>query len=204
MTREGRAPVLRLGLTGGIGSGKSTVASMLAALGAHAIDADAASRSTTQAGGAAIEPIRQAFGESFIDKLGALDRAAMREHIFAHPNARAQLEAIVHPLVTEAILQQEAASQAECLVFDVPLLVEGHHWRHQLDRVWVVDCSLDTQLQRVQARNGWSADAVGAVIAAQSTRERRLGAADTVIFNDGLSIAELQAQVRQLAARLGL
>lgn len=199
-------PVLtvRLGLTGGIGSGKSTVARLLQDRGATVIDADAIARACTQAGGAAMPAVRRVFGADFISPEGALDRDRMRAHVFAHPEARAQLEAIVHPLVAQAIAQQATASTAPCTVFDVPLLVESPRWRPQLDRVLVVDCSRETQVHRVMARNGWDRTTIEAVLDSQSPRVRRLAAADMVLFNNGHEIEHLRREVNRLADRFGL
>lgn len=196
--------VWRLGLTGGIGSGKSTVAQLLQARGAGVIDADAIARDCTLAGGSAMPAVRETFGPGFITADGALDRAQMREHVFRHPGARQQLEAIVHPLVGAEIRRQVAASTARCIVFDIPLLVESPRWRPQLDRVLVVDCEPATQRQRVQARNGWDEATIDAVMRSQSPRERRLAAADAVIYNDGIGLDALQALVGQLAPQFGL
>jgi dephospho-CoA kinase len=198
---------MRIGLTGGIGSGKSTVLQMFAQLGAAVIDADAISRATTAAGGAAIEAIRREFGESFITAHGALDRERMREHAYVDAQARKRLEAIIHPLVgTESARQVQAALDAgtRCIVFDIPLLVESGRWRAQVDRVLVVDCSPETQVQRVVARSGLAPDAVRAIMAAQASRAERLAAADIVICNEGLSLEELKEEVVQAAQRLGL
>lgn len=197
----------RLGLTGGIGSGKSTVASMLASLGAAVIDADANARGVTAAGGEAIEPIRQAFGASFITPEGALDRTRMREHVFAEPAAKQALERIVHPLVGERTRRQldDARAAGHALaVLDIPLLVESGRWRQQLDHVLVVDCLPATQVQRVMQRSGLDEAAVHAIIAAQATRAARLAAADAVIFNDGLSLAQLRDETHAVAQRFGL
>jgi dephospho-CoA kinase len=197
----------RVGLTGGIGSGKSTVLAMLAELGAAVIDADAISRSTTAAGGAAIAPIARKFGAGFITSEGALDRERMRTHAYANPQARKQLEDIIHPLVgAESAQQVEAAlaANARCIVFDIPLLVESGRWRQQVDHVLVVDCAPETQVARVVQRSGLAPDAVRAIIAAQATRAQRLAAADTVICNEGLSMEQLAAQVREAARRFGL
>lgn len=196
--------ILRLGLTGGIGSGKSTVARLLQERGATVIDADAISRACTLEGGAAIPAIAQTFGQEFIAPDGALDRPRMRDHVFAHPEARRALETIVHPLVRAEIRRQAAASRSPCLVFDVPLLVESPEWRHQLDRVLVVDCSEETQIRRVTERNGWNRSTIEAVLRSQSPRTRRLVAADTVIFNDGYQIEPLQRLVGLLADEFGL
>ncbi len=198
---------LRVGLTGGIGSGKSTVLQMLSQLGCAVIDADAISRATTAAGGAAIPAIAQAFGPEFVDAQGALDRERMRQRAYADPGARKRLEEIIHPLVgQESARQVQAAldAGARCIVFDVPLLVESGRWRSQVDRVLVVDCSPETQVQRVVARSGLSADAVRAIMAAQATRAQRLAAADIVICNEGLSLENLRDEVAQAARRFGL
>jgi dephospho-CoA kinase len=197
----------RVGLTGGIGSGKSTVLAMLAELGAAVVDADAISRSTTAAGGPAIAAIAQEFGADFITPEGALDRERMRAHAYANPQARKQLEEIIHPLVgAESRRQVEAAlaANARCIVFDIPLLVESGRWRQQVDHVLVVDSTPETQVARVVRRSGLAPDEVRAIIAAQATRKQRLAAADTVICNEGLSMEQLAAQVRQAARSFGL
>jgi dephospho-CoA kinase len=196
--------VMRLGLTGGIGSGKSTVGALLQQRGATLIDADAISRATTQAGGSAMPAIKAHFGAEFVTPEGALDRQRMREHVFIEPTSRHTLEAIVHPLVGAEIRRQARVSTSSCVVFDVPLLVESAHWRQQLDRVLVIDCSVDTQLRRVAARNGWDPSTIQAIIEAQAPRARRLAAADWVIFNDGDKPEHLQHLVKRLADRLGL
>ena len=197
----------RIGLTGGIGSGKSTVLAMLQELGAAAIDADAISRATTAAGGAAIPLIRQGFGPEFVGADGALDRVRMRERAYAHPQARRELEQIIHPLVGAEIARQvEAAlaAGARCIVFDIPLLVESGRWRPQLDRVLVVDCEPETQVARVTARSGLAAEEVRAIIAAQAPRALRLAAADLVICNEGLTLQALRNEVEQAARTFGL
>lgn len=195
---------LRLGLTGGIGSGKSTVARLLQSHGATVIDADAIARACTQAGGSAMPAVALVLGAEFVTSDGALDRDRMRAHVFAQPDARAQLEAIVHPLVGQEIARKAAASQARCTVFDVPLLVESPRWRPQLDWVLVVDCTRETQVQRVMTRNGWDRATIEAILDSQSPRETRLAAADTVIFNDGNGIEHLQREVARWAHRFGL
>jgi dephospho-CoA kinase len=198
---------LRVGLTGGIGSGKSTVLAMLAELGAAVIDADAISRGTTAAGGGAIAAVAQRFGADFITPEGALDRERMRAHVYADPQARKELEDIIHPLVgQESARQVEAAlaAEARCIVFDIPLLVESGRWRQQLDRVLVVDCSPETQVARVVQRSGLAPEAVRAIMDAQATREQRLAAADIVICNEGLSMEQLAVQVKEVARGLGL
>lgn len=199
--------VIRLGLTGGIGSGKSTVAAMLGAAGAAVIDADAISRQTTAPGGIAIDAIRRVFGSELITSTGALDRDRMRERVFSDPQARQRLEAIVHPLVgLETARQMQAALEAghRCIVFDVPLLVESVHWRQRLDQVLVVDCMPEVQIERTLLRGGLDRAAVEQIIASQASRVTRLKAADMVIFNVGLTLDELAREVRQIAHRFGL
>lgn len=200
-------PVQRLGLTGGIGSGKSTVARLLVDAGAALIDADAISRQVTAPGGAAIPQITQHFGPQTITPEGAMDRDAMRRLAFSDPASRRQLEAIIHPLVgLETARQAEQALQAgnPCIVFDIPLLVESGRWRQQLDRVLVVDCSEATQISRVMARSGWTQEAVQKVIDGQASRAARRAAADVCIYNDGLSLDALGLIVRQISRRFGL
>jgi len=199
--------MLRLGLTGGIGSGKSTVADMFALLGAVVIDADAISRATTAPGGPAIQPIAEAFGAEFIAADGALDRARMRQASFSDPAARAKLEAIIHPLVGQETARCEQAAEAAgaiCVVFDVPLLVESRRWRKRVDRVLVVDCVPELQISRVMARSGLARDEVERIIASQASRMDRLRAADIVLFNGGPTREQITHEVKQLARRLGL
>ena len=198
---------LRIGLTGGIGSGKSTVARTLVACGAALVDADAISRAVTAAGGIAVEEIAAQFGARFVTADGAMDRDMMRQLAFTDASARRRLESIVHPLVSrETLRRYESAVGAgsTCVVFDVPLLVESGRWRQQLDQVLVVDCSEATQVNRVMARNGWSREAVEKVIAGQASRAQRLSAADLCVYNDGLPLDALDLQVRGVAARFGL
>lgn len=193
---------LRIGLTGGIGSGKSTVGQMLHERGAAVIDADAIARSVTAAHGAAMSAIAQTFGADFITPDGALNRERMRAHVFSHPEAKQALEAIIHPLVaqeTQRQAQHAIANGHHTLVFDVPLLVEsGARWRAQVDRVLVVDCLEETQIQRVMARNGWKREAVQAIISAQASRTQKLAAADWVIDNEGISLEALRTRVLSL------
>jgi dephospho-CoA kinase len=194
-----QSAALRIGLTGGIGSGKSTVAAQLASFGASVIDTDAIARSLTLPGGPAIAAITAQFGPGYIDASGGLDRARMRQLAFTDPTARQRLEAILHPLIrTETARQAEAAGQAGVIVFDVPLLVESGRWREQVDKVLVVDCSEATQVRRVVARSGWAEDAVRAVIAQQASRAARRACADAVVFNDGITTEELSQQLRAL------
>ena len=198
---------LRLGVTGGIGSGKSTFAAMLRDCGAALIDADAIARAVTEAGGPAIADIRDTFGADYIDAQGALDRVRMRALVFADAGAKERLEAIVHPLVGNAIAQAAAvAAQAgqRLIVFDIPLLTESPRWARQLDAVLVVDCREESQVARVQARNGLTEDAIRAIMATQSSRAVRRSAADFVVYNDALTLSDLQTKARQVAAGFGL
>ncbi|MCA0439040.1 MAG: dephospho-CoA kinase [Proteobacteria bacterium] len=198
---------LRLGVTGGIGSGKSTFAAMLRDCGAALIDADAIARAVTEAGGPAIADIRDTFGADYIDAQGALDRVRMRALVFADAGAKERLEAIVHPLVGNAIAQAAAvAAQAgqRLIVFDIPLLTESPRWARQLDAVLVVDCREESQVARVQARNGLTEDAIRAIMATQSSRAMRRAAADFVVYNDALTLSDLQTKARQVAAGFGL
>jgi dephospho-CoA kinase len=197
----------RIGLTGGIGSGKSTVAQMLADCGAVIVDADAISRQLTAAGGAAIPVIRDIFGATFVTAAGALDRDAMRQQVFSDPAAKQRLEAIIHPLVAAETASQASAAEskgARCIVFDVPLLVESGRWRAQLHQVLVVDCTEERQISRVMARNGWAREAVQKVMDAQASRAQRLAAADMCIYNETQTLAELAGLARTAAARFGL
>ncbi|QHI98146.1 dephospho-CoA kinase [Xylophilus rhododendri] len=196
-----------LGLTGGIGSGKSTAAGLLAARGASIVDADALSRATTAAGGPAIPAIAQAFGPDFISADGALDRERMRRLVFEQPAARHRLEAIVHPLVraaTDAAADEARRAGAALLVFDVPLLVESGHWSDRVDRVLVIDCEVATQLARVLARSALDEATVRRIVASQASRIERRRAADFVVFNDGLDITQLDVALGAIARSMGL
>lgn len=199
---------LRIGLTGGIGSGKSTVASMLSNMGAVVMDADAISRQLTAPGGKALEAIAQTFGSHMIGADGAMDRQAMRALVFANPGARQQLEAIIHPLVTQTIRQQAQAAVdagARAVVLDIPLLVEGaDRWRKEVDKILVVDCTEDTQIERVMQRSGLQREEVQRIIAQQASREQRAQIADVLLFNEGLDMAALQAEVEKVARQFGL
>lgn len=194
--------MLKIGLTGGIGSGKSTVAKVLVAAGVSLVDGDALSRAATQYSGVAMPAIREAFGDAAIAPDGSLNRDAMRQIMLGDANAKAQLEGILHPLIGQRIDQQleiaELSGQS-IIVLDIPLLVEGgQRWRHQLDAVWVVDCLPQTQISRVQARSSWPLAQIEAVIAVQASRAQRTAAADVVIYNEGLTLPELEQQVLAL------
>lgn len=197
----------RLGLTGGIGSGKSTVAEFLGKLGAAIIDADAISRGVTAPGGAAIAAIVSEFGIAYIDSAGALDRDKMRLLAYSDASARKRLEAIVHPLVgleIERQSQEASSSGRQCTVFDIPLLVESPHWRQRVHKVLVVDCPPETQIERVVVRSGLTRAAIETIVASQAPRRVRLRAADLVIFNDQIDLAQLNGLVDQIWQRLRL
>ncbi len=187
-----------IGLTGGIGSGKSTVASLLVGCGAHLVDTDAIARALTQPGGAAMAALGAEFGAAAVTPEGALDRAHMRQLAFAHAGAKARLEAILHPLIGQEARRQAAQAGGRPLVYDVPLLAESAHWRARVARVLVVDCSQATQIARVAQRPLWSEDAARRVVAQQASRPRRRAIADAVIHNDGITLAELALHVRAL------
>ena len=194
-----------LGLTGSIGMGKSTTAQMFADEGAVVWDADAAVHRLYGPGGAAVAPLAQAFPGVVVD--GAVDRPRLAEALGRDEDAFQRLEAIVHPLVGKAIAQAaEAAAQAggRLIVFDIPLLTESPRWPRQLDAVLVVDCREESQVARVQARNGLTEDAIRAIMATQSSRAMRRAAADFVVYNDALTLSDLQTKARQVAAGFGL
>lgn len=201
------AAILRIGLTGGIGSGKSTVARTLADCGAAIIDADAISKQLTATGGLAIPAIATQFGDHFVTAEGAMNRDLMRQLAFDDPVSLHRLESIIHPLVREEVIahtERAIAAGRTCLVFDIPLLVESGRWRQQVGRVLVVDCTEATQIHRVTARNNFTREAVQKIIAGQATREQRLAAADVCIYNDGLSLVSLDTLVRELSRSFGL
>ncbi len=190
-----------------MGSGKSTVAHFLVKRGAFLIDADAISRDTTAAGGAAIAAIAQVFGPQLIEPCGALDRAKMREIAFQDPGARKRLEAIIHPLVGIAIDQAQMTAEAlsaPCVVFDIPLLMESSHWRQSLESVVVIDCKEDTQIKRVHLRSGLSEAEILTILATQASRTARLKGADHVIYNDGIPLEQLETLTRQMSTQFGL
>jgi dephospho-CoA kinase len=199
---------LRLGLTGGIGSGKSTVASIMASAGAAVMDADAISRSLTLPGGRAISAILAEFGEQLIAPDGAMNRDAMRALVFSNPESKRQLEAIIHPLVGQVLQEESVAALAAghaCLVYDVPLLVEsGERWRRQVDLVCVVDCGVETQIQRVMSRNQLGRAEIERIISQQASRQQRLDCADVVIFNEDIDLAHLKQLVHEMMTRFGL
>ena len=191
----------RIGLTGGIGSGKSTVSQLWRELGVTVVDTDAIARSLTEAGGAALPAIAREFGADVVDaQQGALDRARMREVVFADPTARKRLEAILHPLIGQECERQAAAAAGPGVVFDVPLLAESGTWRARVDRVCVVDCAPATQVERVVRRSGWTPEAVERTIAQQASRRERRAIADAVIVNEDIGLVQLEAAVDRLWA----
>ncbi|HEU4846434.1 MAG TPA: dephospho-CoA kinase [Burkholderiaceae bacterium] len=184
-----------VGLTGGIGSGKSTVADLFAARGVSVIDTDQIAHRLTAAGGAAMPAIVAQFGPAFADADGALDRARMRQLVFADAGAKARLEAILHPRIRAETEAATAAATGCYVMLAIPLLVESGTWRARVSRVLAVDCPETVQLARVMARNHLPEAQVRAIMAAQATREARLAAADDVIVND----AGLDALAPQIA-----
>lgn len=192
---------IRVGLTGGIGSGKSTVAQILIEYGAVVIDADAISRSLTLSNGPAIPLISQEFGADFITADGALDRQKMRNYVFSNPTAKQSLEAILHPLIARETDEQLASAKLRgntTIIFDIPLLVESARWRTRVDHLLVVDCQVETQIQRVIQRSHLSLDSIMKIIESQASREQRLAAADWVIYNDDISLNLLAQLVLKL------
>lgn len=179
--------MFRVGLTGGVGSGKSTIAGMLGDLGAGIVDADAIAHQLTQPGGAAIETLRRTFGANAFAADGSLDRHWMRARAFTDADTRRKLEAALHPPIREAMARRAedlTAAGAPYVVFVIPLLVESGQAHTRMDRVLVVDCSVDVQTRRVCQRPGIDAALAARIIAAQARRSERLAAADDVIFNE--------------------
>jgi dephospho-CoA kinase len=188
-----------VGLTGGIGSGKSTVADMFAARGATIVDTDVIAHSMTAPQGPAMPAIVAEFGPEFADASGAMDRVRMRELVFSDAGAKARLEAILHPRIRDAALAAGAAATGAYVIYAVPLLIESGTWRARVTRVLAVDCEEQVQIARVMARNNLPEAQVRAIMAAQVSRAQRLAAADDVIVNNA-GIAELEAQVERLHA----
>ncbi|QTQ37277.1 dephospho-CoA kinase [Aromatoleum petrolei] len=186
-----------IGLTGGIGSGKSAAADRFAELGAAIVDTDAIAHALTGAGGQAIPAIRAAFGDAVITPEGALDRKAMRDRAFADPDERRRLEAILHPAIGAESAHQVGAARSPYVVLVVPLLVESGKYRERCDRLCVVDCPVEVQIARVMTRSRLPEEQVRAIMATQASREQRLAVADDVIDNGG-DLATLIAQVDRL------
>lgn len=188
---------LVIGLTGGIGSGKTSVAKFFAALGIDVIDTDEIAHELTQSHGTAITAIRQTFGENFITADNALDREKMRSLIFADNISRQKLEAILHPLIHMEAVRRAALASSPYAVMVVPLLLETGNYRKMVRRILVVDCDEQKQITRATARSGLGAQQVHAIMAAQITRQERLQQADDVIVNNS-DLAHLQRQVETL------
>ncbi|KVW33211.1 dephospho-CoA kinase [Burkholderia ubonensis] len=193
--------MLAVGLTGGIGSGKTTVADLFAARGASIVDTDLIAHRITAPGGLAMPAIEQAFGPDFVAADGSLDRAKMRALIFSDDAARRRLEAITHPLIRTETDREGRQARGTYVMFVVPLLVESGSWKSRVDRVLVVDCDVETQIARVMRRNRFTREQVEAIIARQATRDARLAAADDVIVNDATTPDALAAQVDALHQR---
>jgi dephospho-CoA kinase len=189
-----------VGLTGGIGSGKSAAAAEFARLGAAVIDADAIAHELTRAGGAAVAGVRRVLGDDFIDAHGAMDRDKVRARVFADAQARARLEGLLHPLIRAESERRIAAARAPYVVHVVPLLIESPNYRERVQRVLVVDCAPPVQRERVRRRSGLDDEQIRRIMDAQSARQARLAAADDVIDNSG-SLDALHKQVRALHSR---
>jgi dephospho-CoA kinase len=190
-----------VGLTGGIGSGKSTVADLFAKHGVPIVDTDLIAHRVTAAHGVAMPLIEKEFGPAFVAADGSLERAKMRALVFSDDTAKARLEAITHPLIRAETERERHAATGPYVVVVVPLLVESGSWKARVDRVLTVDCAVDTQIARVMRRNAFSREQVLAIIARQATREARLAAADDVIVNEDAALGELAADVESLHRR---
>jgi dephospho-CoA kinase len=189
-----------VGLTGGIGSGKSAAAQVFGELGITVIDTDAIAHALTAPGGAAMAPIRAAFGEDYLNPAGALARERMRDLVFADAAKKRQLESILHPMIRAQTSELVQTASSPYVILMVPLLVESGDYRRRCQRILVVDCAEELQLARVTARSGLTAGQVRAIMANQATRGARLAAADDVIDNN-LDLAQLRLQVESLHAR---
>ena len=187
-----------VGLTGGIGSGKSTVADLFAKRGVTLVDTDVIAHRVTAPNGLAMPAIAAEFGSSFVAENGSLDRARMRALVFSDENARKRLEAITHPLIRAETERQRQQAAGHYVIVVVPLLVESGSWKTRVNRVLTVDCSVETQIERVMQRNAFTREQVLAIIARQATREARLAAADDVIVNDARSLEQLDVDVDRL------
>jgi dephospho-CoA kinase len=190
-------PRYAVGLTGGIGCGKTTVADLFAARGAAVVDTDRIAHGLTAPHGAAMPALIDAFGPDYATPDGALDRARMRALVFSDQDARARLEAILHPRIREATAAAALLAGGPYTIFAVPLLIESGTWRERVARVLAIDCPEATQVARVMARNGLAEEQVRAIMAAQVSRARRLEEADDVILNDA-GIDALLPQVERL------
>lgn len=189
-----------VGLTGGIGSGKSMAAEEFRRLGATVVDTDAIARELTEAGGAAVPHVKSLFGEAFVAADGAMDRKAMRQRVFSDPGAKQALESLLHPMIRDEAERRIAAAPGHYVVYVVPLLIESGDYRQRVDRVLVIDCPEALQVERVRSRSGLSEAEVRAIMAHQVSREQRRAAADDVIDNSATPEA-LRRQVAALHAR---
>ena len=189
-----------VGLTGGIGSGKSSVANLFVDKGVVLVDTDAIAHELTAPGGEAMPALQEAFGADVADASGALDRAAMRRRVFTDPEARGRLEGILHPLIRRQSEARCRAATSPYVILAVPLLIESGNFRQRCQRIVVVDCPESLQIERVMARNGLSEAEVRAIMAAQATRSQRLAAADDVVVNDA-DLAALNSQVEVLHSK---
>ncbi|HKT98974.1 MAG TPA: dephospho-CoA kinase [Paraburkholderia sp.] len=193
--------MIAVGLTGGIGSGKSTVADLFAARGVPLVDADVIAHRITAPHGIAMAAIASQFGPEFVAADGSMDRARMRALVFGDEAARKRLETITHPLIRAETERETREANGPYVIVVVPLLVESGTWKTRVDRVLAVDCSVKTQIARVMRRNGFTREQVLAIIARQATREARLAAADDVIVNDGATLEALAQDVETLHQR---
>ncbi|MFX1761012.1 dephospho-CoA kinase [Paraburkholderia sp. A1RI-2L] len=193
--------MIAVGLTGGIGSGKSTVADLFAARGVPLVDTDVIAHRITAPHGIAMPSIASQFGPEFVAADGSMDRARMRALVFGDESARKRLEAITHPLIRAETERETREAKGPYVIVVVPLLVESGSWKTRVDRVLAVDCSVETQIARVMNRNGFTREQVLAIIARQATREARLAAADDVIVNDGATLETLAQDVEMLHQR---
>lgn len=193
--------MIAVGLTGGIGSGKSTVADLFAARGVPLVDTDVIAHRITAPHGIAMSAIAEQFGPEFVATDGSMDRARMRALVFGDEAARKRLEAITHPLIRAETERETREANGPYVIVVVPLLVESGSWKTRVDRVLAVDCSVETQIGRVMRRNGFTREQVLAIIARQATREARLAAADDVIVNDGATLDTLDQDVQMLHER---
>lgn len=198
---------LSIGLTGGIGSGKSFVADLFAAQGASIVDTDVIAHQLTAPGGRAMPAIRESFGAEYLNGDGSLNRAAMRARVFSDADAKRRLESILHPLIGAETTAAAQRAEGDYVIFVVPLLVESGRWVERVDRVLVVDCPEALQIERVMQRSQLPAAQVEAIMATQASRQERLAVADDVIVNDGEraaveeAVARLHAQYLLLARK---
>lgn len=191
-----------VGVTGGIGSGKTSASKFFGHNGAFVIDADRISHQVTAPGGEAIPSIVQIFGDDFVNQDGGLNREKMRDHVFHNQRNREKLQALLHPIIAHCIHSEIMNCNESVVVLDIPLLAESVYWRRYCDLVVVVDCSVQRQISRVQMRNNWDPRQVSAVIKTQATRSDRLAVADIVISNDNDEWKLLENNCKAIISRL--